>query len=308
MAAVATSLLPLCLVLSGCFTGVESTPKITYKDVKNQKVETTSPEATIAKEFLPSPINQWEEGKLLYVTSNRISLVLTADNPDSMPHEGDILVYHGSNTVTNLTGKNVVELHLTPLNSNTTLAYRTNVTTDELAERNFTEVPFTIDLDLVAQANSRLSGTELYIKSPLWLDPNGNAVNGRKFVKVKIDKVTAANEIYPFMVHFTDETGAQCAIYMSAATGTHWTPRDFAALFSLTDPHLSYPQIADDMWDNIIHTRVAQGMTKAEATLALGTPSNIESGHDHTSAYERWSYSDGIYLIFVDGLLERFNK
>jgi hypothetical protein len=49
-------------------------------------------------------------------------------------------------------------------------------------------------------------------------------------------------------------------------------------------------------------------MTSQEATLALGTPSDVIRRPDQSMLYERWSYPGGIYLIFEDGILVRFNQ
>ena len=82
----------------------------------------------------------------------------------------------------------------------------------------------------------------------------------------------------------------------------------FSALFSMSDPRLEYPQISDAVWNNIVNTRVADGMTKQEVSLAIGMPESIDRGYNQNAAYERWNYPDGRYLLFEDGLLMRFNR
>ena len=49
------------LLLTGCFTGVESTPKITYKDVERQNAA-TSEEQRLAATFQPRPLSRWRAG------------------------------------------------------------------------------------------------------------------------------------------------------------------------------------------------------------------------------------------------------
>ena len=49
-------------------------------------------------------------------------------------------------------------------------------------------------------------------------------------------------------------------------------------------------------------------MTKQEVSLALGAPKLVDRGHDQASLYERWVYPDGVYVIFQDGLVEKFNR
>lgn len=299
------------LLLQSCFTGVESTPKITYREVKENKADGISPEAAFTAGFSPQNFTEWLEGKPFYVTSDRIGLVLTPDSPEDRekePKEGDVILYIGSRTVTDLTGNEIAELLFKREDNNGgRFAYRTGFSQKELTERSSIEIPFTIDLDYVKEWNSALAGKEYYIKTPLWLDENGSQKMGKKFVKVKILGVKAANEVYPFMIVFDDGTGAQRGVFMAANNDTRWAPRTFPSIFSFTDPHEQYPKITDAMWNNIQNNRVTEGMTKTEASLALGTPANIDRGHDHSSAYERWRYSDGVYLIFEDGLLVRHN-
>jgi len=297
-------------MLTGCFTGVESTPRITYKDVKNNHAVDTTPEQLFARELVPQSFAQWRPGKRFYVTSSRISLVLTAVNSGgSMPVEADTLVLGATRVVPDLTGRHVVELTLTPTSApGNQFIYRTNATEEELTAREVVEIPFTIDLDFVSEVNKKLVGRELYVRTPLWFNLDGESASGRKFVKVKVTDVRAANEVYPFFVVFTDDRSESHGLFMSGAGTNRWATRGFAALFSMSDLRLSYPQISDEMWQNIVNTHVAEGMTKGEATLAVGTPESIDRGYNQSSAYERWNYPDGRYLIFEDGLLVRFNR
>lgn len=298
------------VLLTGCFTGVESTPQITYKDVKNNKVAETTPEQQFARELVSPRFSQWRAGKEFYVTSPRISLVLSADAPAAaMPMEGDTLVLVSSRDVPDLTGRQVVELVFSrKTEPHQTFVYRTNATRDDLTERAEVEIPFTIDLDFVADAASRLVGRELYVRTPLWFNTDGQPVSGRKFVKVRITGVRAANEVYPLFVLFTDEKGDSRGLFMSGAGQSRWAPRDFSALFAMGNPRLEYPQISDAMWADIVNTRVAEGMTKQEVSLAIGMPESIDRGYNQNAAYERWNYPDGRYLLFEDGLLMRFNR
>lgn len=297
----------LCAILcQSCFTGVESTPKITYREVKENNAETSGPEKEMAATFRAEPFADWKPGKKFYVSSPRVSLVLTPSNPDSPGSdlaEGSLLTYEGQRTVTDFSGKEVVELLF-----NDGWVYRTNLDTHEIAHRHRLEIPFTIELSLVEKVASSLRGKELYVLTPQWYTPDGKAVRGLKFVPVKVTDVLPANDFYPLKVLFTDEGGNPRAVYMTAGEGGRWEPRELPATFSFSDPRLRYPQITDATWQSIRASRPAKGMTKNEATLAMGTPVNIDRGHNHASAYERWSYSDGVYLIFEDGLLVRFNN
>lgn len=297
-------------LLTGCFTGVESTPRITYKEVQGNNAEASSPEEALAASFLPETFGQWQPGKKFFVTSPRISLLLTAEPPSTpMPGEGDTLVYAGKRVITDLTGKSVVELLFTGKSQEATFTYRTNASESDLSERKQVEVPFTIDLELLSLVRNAIVGKELYIKTPIWFDREGKAsTNGRKFVRIKVADVLPANEVHPYLVIFTDDNATENAVFMSSSAATRMATRDFPSLFSMTDPRLNYPQISDNVWNDIVNSRLSKGMTKTEATLALGTPRNIDRGYNHTATYERWTYPDGIFLIFEGGLLVRFNK
>ena len=297
--------LAMATAVSGCFTGVESTPKITYKDVKSNNAQTVSPEDQLAARFVAAPFARWEPGKRFYVTSPRISLALTAapGSDASMPQAGDTIRYTGFTESVGLTGSQLVELEFGP-----SLGYRTNSTAADLRRRGLLEVPFTVDLDLVDSVASLLVGRTLWVRTPLWFTPGGEAYSGRKFVPVKVTEVLPANEVYPVKVLFTDERGETHALFMSAGNPERSAPRDFGALFSLSDIRSAYPAISDEMWQNIVNTRPAVGMTKPEAILAIGSPASIDRGHTHSSAYERWNYTDGRYLVFEDGLLLKIGR
>ena len=300
----------LAVALQSCFTGVESTPKITYKDVTNNQAQTSSPEESLAAEFVPESFATWREGKPFYVTSPRISLVLKAESDTTaMPAEGETLLIEQLRYVADYTGKEAVIIDLiTDGPAQRRFAYNTNATRDELLSRRYVEIPFTVDLDMVSAARQRLSGRKLYVKTDSWLDAGGQSFNGRKFVPVTVTDVTVGNEIYPFRVTFKEDLGQTHSLMMSQGGAARWMPRDFAAVFSLSDIRAQYPHISDATWTNIIHSRVSQGMTKQEVSLALGAPKSIDRGHDQTSLYERWVYPDGVYVIFQDGLVEKFNR
>lgn len=297
----------LSTTLTGCFTGVESTPKITYKDVKREKV-TVSPEQEMAKEFTLPPYSDWHPGKKFYVTSPKISLALTsAAGGEINLSTGDVLTYMGAHNATSLTGTQVVELTLqTPDGQN--VLYRTNATEEQLKERETLEIPFAIDIDYIEAVAGKLLGKKFYTRTALWYTPDGEVAGGRKFVEVQIIGIKPANETYPVMIIFNDMTGHSGAVYMSASSSVSGASRKFDSLFFLTDPREKYPRITNENWSLIQQSKVKEGMTRDEAMLALGAPSNVDRGRDYSFAYERWSYPDGRYLIFEDGILVRFNR
>ena len=292
------------LLLAGCFTGVESTPRITYKEVKRQNAGGTSPEESLATQFRPRPFSQWEAGERFYVTDNRISLVLSdLTHEGSFPSEGDTVVYRGVTDVTALTGEPVAEMKFTDTPGKHTYTYRAGTAVAALEERTSVEIPFTIPLEMVDRVRALLRGKEYYVKSPLWFTTDDKAEHGRKFVLVTITDVLPANAIYPLKIVFRDSEGKEHCLFMSSDAGTRWTPREFPALFDSLDPRRNYPQISDANWELITDSRIAPGMTKTEVTLALGSPASIDRGASHSAAYERWRYADGISVVFEDGLV-----
>lgn len=77
-------------------------------------------------------------------------------------------------------------------------------------------------------------------------------------------------------------------------------------MFSDTDPHLLYPQISDSNWELIKKGKLANGMSKEECSLSLGNPVNIRRVPTYNGLHEYWFYDNGVNLIFVDGVLERY--
>jgi hypothetical protein len=79
-------------------------------------------------------------------------------------------------------------------------------------------------------------------------------------------------------------------------------------LFSFDNPRKNFPLVTDENWSKIMHGRVAVDMTRDECRLALGSPSRIDRYQGTTAYGERWSYENGVYLIFFDGVLSSFRQ
>lgn len=290
-------------MLTGCFTGIESTPRITYKEDKSPSNESLL-EREAAEILHPRDFSSWFPGKKFMVTSDRANILLLS--PDGDIIRGDTLSLTGSRNAVSLTGDSIVELLFSVRRFNEPVVYRTNSTLQQLEKRRLLEIPFTIDLDMIADARRFLSGRELYIKTPLWYDRLDHPVNGKKFVKIKVNDIQPGTENEPFKIYFTDSEQGLHILRMSVSDTTRRLPRDFSALFTDTDPRSNYKNISDEMWEHIINSRPAIGMTKQEAALALGQPKSIDRGQNNAAAYERWQYTDGTFLTFEDGLLIRF--
>ncbi|MYM11909.1 hypothetical protein [Muribaculum intestinale] len=294
-------------VATSCFTGIESTPRITDKEVSRRNVVVTEEDRWLA-DVTPQPLAQWQPGKQFYVTDSKISLALEPGN--DAPAQGSVLRYLSSRPVTSLTGGDDTELVFAS-SSGGEAVYRINADKSELDTRRSISVPFTIEMSMVDSVRSRLVGRDLYVRTSLWYDSVGNAMAGLKYIPVKVIAVEPGNLVYPVKVTFSTSAGKECpdtaSVFMSVGAESH-SARNFAALFNFSNPRDRYPMITDANWERIIHGRVAVDMTRDECRLALGSPSHIDR-YQGTSAYgERWTYENGVYLIFFDGILSSFRQ
>lgn len=294
------------LSMPACFTGIESTPKITADDVKKQQA-TETPEERFLKDIVPVPLSRWEKGKLFYVTDDKINLALEPGS-DSYPKAGEYMEFRAVREIPSMTGKPDTELAFATQNGNE-VRYRLSFTPEELAGRARLEIPFTIEISLVDEARNALLGQTYYIKTSTWFDDEGMAQRGLKFIPVKITDVTPGNTVYPVKLQFITGSGASQPAYLYMSAGdTSRVARSFASLFYFDDPHKRYPQITDEIWDNIIHGRVARDMTREECRLSLGAPKTIDRSPGISTMRELWNYENGIYLIFDDGLLQSYRN
>lgn len=282
--------------LHGCFTGIESTPKITARDVKRQHA-TETPEMAYARDVTGDPVASWEAGKRFIVTEGRISFALTPVPVAERLHAGDTIIFAGMHPTPSMTDVDDTLLQfLTP--DGDTLNYRVQEPLERLTARNEFEVPFTIEASIVDKASALMTGNDYYITTPVRFNEQGDNITGRKLIKVHIDRVRAGNANYPLSVEFTDVDGNRSRVFMSIGGGRRAT-RNFDTLFSLTDPRQRYKDIKDDVWECITRSSVKAEMTREECRLALGNPREVIRGH----YLERWAYDNGRVLIFDDGYL-----
>lgn len=291
--------LALSSVLTGCFTGVESTPKITSKDVKKRHA-VESEEARYTVSLMPEAPADWQQGKTFVVTDGRISFALVPVETSMNLTPGDVLTFLGRQEVASVT--DVADTDFDFINQRgDTLHYRVNAPWKELEKRENLEIPFTIEMSLVARADSLLAGNDYWITTPVWFNEDGENIVGRQLVKVHIDSVTPGNTVYPLSVNFKDERGLHYRVFMSVGKGARAT-RNFETLFSLTDPRVKYKDISPEIWDYITRCAVCKDMTREECRLAVGNPTEVFHGH----YMERWNYDNGRYLIFDDDHLRQF--
>lgn len=296
------------LLLSSCGTGIESTPKITEKDVEKAMARAEKTPSKSLLNIVRDSVPVWKKGKRFYVTDDRVKLIFSYSpnyDVDTLQLEGSYLEYAGYETGSLLDNRK--ELNLKFTDGKNTYSYSTGKTLQELASH-FT-VPFLIDEDMVKQFAAQMEGNEYFIRTPIWYDPaTGTMIDGRQFIKVKIDRVMPGNKVLPLKVLFSaSDNGQQGFLWMSAGESALHS-RDFDSMFSLTDVHRDFPNISDDVWQHIIHREVVLNMTKEECRLAKGAPRRISQLPDQTGLREYWYYDGGSYLFFQDGVLKQFRR
>lgn len=296
----------LALLLTGCFTGIESTPKITSDDVKKEQVS-ISVEDNYLSNIKPQQLSDWTAGKAFLVTDEKIALAIMPTSGTQL-NVGDTLKFKQYRIIPNVTGGESTELIFSIGKGEA--SYKVNASYEEINKRDGVVIPFTIELSIVDEIDKLLTGKTLYVRTATRYNDQGEPHDGKKYVKVKIIDILPGNSNYPIRVKFTNDGDAEASpsyIYMSLDNYNKST-RNFASLFSFNDIRNQYPQISDENWLNIINSRVALDMTRDECRLALGAPASISRRPGISTLQELWTYENGVYLIFDDGLLRSFRQ
>lgn len=303
-AAAAGSILPAvsALLLQSCFTGIESTPKITANDVRRENIVDRRENSFLA-DVVPSPLSRWEKGKRFYVTDDKISIIFGLSS-ESQGLKGSYITYDSARDIVSITGEPVAEIRFIDLDGHS-LNYRAEKSLEELSGQASVSVPFTIEQSIVDEVRSRLNGNRYYVMTSMWYDANDQSLNGRKFIPVTVEEVEPGNSVYPVKVKLRTDDGIGFLLFMTTGANPK-APRSFPSLFSFDDPHLRYPNITDENWQLIINGRVTRDMTRDECRLALGAPSNITRRNNNDYFFELWNYENGRYLVFQDGLLRDY--
>lgn len=292
------------LLFSSCFTGVEGTKKISEKDVLRVSENNSKNKIGVGIDTLnTSDFKTWQAGKEFYVTDNQIKLILSSNsNITNTKLEGSKLYYDSFYKQDMFgTSKNVI----VKFKDSKGIVYNYN-TGKSLNEISNIQVPFLIDWDLINKARDIIKDKSLYIKTPLWYTQNDEAKSGFKFVQVRILDVLPGNKVYSLKVKF--EASNDTSYVFVSTRDNSVANRSFGNIFSDKDPHLSYPTINNQNWNHIIHGEIVEGMTKDECRLSIGSPKNIDRSPTYAGLREFWQYDDGVYLIFMDGILMNYRK
>lgn len=299
-----TACLASLLLLTGCFTGIEGTKKITLSRDDRKHLQPTA-EEMLMDSVVSLPLSHWEEGMRFVVSDQKGSLVYTnmtrAEMRGSTPQAGDTLLYRTWTRRLMPDGTESCMLIFT--HGGDEFAYNTTRTPEKaLDEIKSDAMPMLIDLRMVEEARTLLTGRHLWTRTTLSYDSAGTRRNGRKFIEVTVKDVQPGDMVFPLTVIVTDSDGETRTMLMN--TGTSGTEsRSFPNLFFLTDIRNKYPDVADDVWRLIQEGKTRPGMTKEECRLSLGSPSDVASGHDYSQILDIWKYPNGKTLYFQDGLL-----
>ncbi len=307
-------LLAASFALGGCFTGVESTPRIDATHVKRERAAGTTPEQQYLSDIKPLPPKEWQPGKMFRITDDRISRIFTSHSAGAEALKGNDLFFERIVPARSLTGNDATELQFATTDGRR-FNYRINgISYERMDTLSSLEVPFTIDMQLVEAVDSKIRDKEFYIKTSAWYGIDGQRKeNGLRHILVHIDSVVAGDAYFPTLVCFSVVNSeirrrlgeSQHAVYMSVGTSKSAT-RNFDVLFAFESPRKAHPEIKDDVWELIISSKVREGMSRDECRLALGTAPEVLRTPTYSGMREVWSYSDGVFLIFDDGYLTRF--
>ena len=132
------------IALHSCFTGIESTPRITAGEVRRQSAAKPTPEMLFLADILPEPPAEWHTGKRFYVSDNRIAKLFSYTDGRSDSLAGTDLIYAGRSGAPSLTGEGATEIDLVTWRGDT-LQYRIDASPENIAARPRLEIPFTIE-------------------------------------------------------------------------------------------------------------------------------------------------------------------
>lgn len=305
------SVVAMFFMATSCFTGIENTKKITTKDVakveqeRGRTITTESQYNAVKLDSFPN----WNKGKLFYVVDDNVRLIFapsTLYDVDTLHLSGRTLEYNGYTESSILDNEPKVNLHFR--DGVNEYIYPTKKTINEIQRLGvMLQVPFMIEQELVSRYNTLLSGKTFYLKTSIWYDERGNMITGKKFIPVTIKNISPGDKVFPLRVSFVTKDEQTAYLFMSTKQSSVQN-RLFDNLFSETDIRTNYPTISDANWAHIVNGSVAPEMTKDECRLSLGSPNSIQERPTYDGLQEYWFYSDGMYLVFFDGLLKQFRK
>lgn len=294
-------------LLNSCFTGIESTPRISSGDVRKRDAAVKTAEQLFLADVRPERPADWHGGKKFFVTDDKISIIFSPGDNHTDSLSGHDITFLRYETVPSVTGGGATLVLFTDESGKNIMHYRVNAPAEEIMQRDRLEVPFAVERSLVEKVDSAMRGNTYYISTPKWFyAENDKAAVGRRHIPVTITHVGPGTYIYPLRVYFTTDS-ASTEFWIPMTVGDdHAATRNFHTVFNFDFLRKRYPQITDQTWALITDSKVAVGMTRDECRLALGAPNSYRTIPVYNAVVEQWNYDDGIYLIFEDGVLTRY--
>ncbi|MDE5595496.1 MAG: DUF2845 domain-containing protein [Muribaculaceae bacterium] len=294
-------------LFTSCFTGIESTPRISSGDVRKRDAAVSTPEQLFLSDVHPQRPSEWQSGKRFYITDDKVSIIFQSQKAHIDSLTGKDLVFSRFENVPSVTGTGATVLVFNVNGYDGEMRYHINFPIDDIMSRDRLEVPFSVERSVIEKVDSAMRGNDYYISTPKWFAAGDNhAVPGRRHIPVKITHVEPGTYIYPLRVFFVP-TGTSEEYWIPMTIGDDKaSTRNFSTVFNFENPRKRYPQITDETWELIINSRVTNGMTRDECRLALGAPNSYRTIPVYNAVVEQWSYDDGLYLIFEDGILTRY--
>lgn len=292
-------------LLTGCFTGIESTKKITMTKSELREAVPTAEDLFLSG-LKANPDTSWAKGKVFVVTGDRAGLLFEPKrivSCDFNLHAGDTLRYLESGIVTLPDGNRVRALGFSRGEDVFRYMPVRGVGNDPVMSD---VIPGVVDPAMLEEAERLMAGKTLWTLSPVWETISGELMDGRKYEKVTIQKIVPGTMVFPARVIFSDESGSQGSMLMSFGNSGNES-RSFPNLFRLTDPRGDYPSISDEVWESVKRGNVICGMTKDECRLSKGNPKEVNNGKDYQHTIMIWTYQDGTVLYFVDDILRGIN-
>lgn len=285
--------------MQSCFTGVESTGKITLSK-KDRSIVAPSNEDLYLADIQPAKIEDWAKGKRLLVADDKIRLVI--ENPENaFVQKGDTLKFVGINERRGADGTDKAALVFSINGKNLTYPVDKSVS-DAKRELSASDLPMLNDADLIDALRKKIAGKTFWTRTTLWYGEDMEYKKGKKFVPVTVTEVSEGDAFFPVTVKFRDSEGNSGRFLMNIGDKGNES-RSFGRLFYLTDPRSLYRHISEDNWLAIQREEIRLGMTKEEVRLSRGNPTEVDAGHDYSITMEIWYYPDGTLVRFVDGLV-----
>lgn len=287
----------------GCFTGVESTPRISIDKTEKEEGGSTAEDKffSVIKKQAPG---QWTAGKRFTVVDDRFKRLLSVNTPTA-DLQGQVITLISASPVPTVLGDSVIEVRFASTACDTPLVYRTTLSTKDWGTRTSFAIPFLVETDVIEQASKLLTNRRL------WVRTRAGWTNGirRRFIPVIIDSVSGGDETYPLIVRFHAEENPdnQGQLFLSDADVRPGDRHSFGTYFSLKDLRGEYHGISDASWQAIVDGKLIAGMTPNEVRLVLGAPKEVRNTNTSSILRQEWLYADGRLLVFENQVLASWN-